>query len=87
MSENVSYLHLLEGNIHIFYTLCSLGYVYPRLAIRTKKNKVAWISGIEQNQGIETELKSIALEHIGETNLYIEEELERKLLKENRNYF
>lgn len=80
-NEDVSYLHLLEGQIDVFYSKLGDNFLYPRLAIGRNKREINRCIGIDQNQEIEKELIPETLKRIEEIDLPINRKIELKLIK------
>ena len=80
-NEENAYLHLLAGEVDVFYTETEQGYVFPRLAIGRNKLEVNRLVGLRDNQDLEDELISEVLKQLGIINLPVNASVERKLFK------
>lgn len=58
-SYNSAFLHLLAGDVHVYFTNIGGLYIYPRVAVQRQMNGKEIAIGLNNYQGIEEELKSI----------------------------
>lgn len=59
-SYNSAFLHLLAGDVHVYFTNINGLYIYPRVAVQRQMTGKEIAIGLKYYQGIEEELKSVA---------------------------
>lgn len=70
-SYNSAYLHLLAGEIHVFFTEVDNQFVYPRISVGVEKNGTVRCVGLEPYQMVEASMQPILenyLSYLGSMN-------------------
>ena len=69
-SKSSAYLHLLAGDIHVYYSQIDGKYIYPRVALGIEKNGIIKCIGLEKNQMIEECMIPILNQYVDKMNTF-----------------